>query len=96
MDLHETLTDKIMEFINEQTGGQALKLPSHFDKAIIGVDSDWNIVYDRNACIQIKMDVEHEGDYESALEDFTYNTEGSFGEGYPSYITTIADLKEMV
>ncbi len=96
MDLHETLTDKIMELIHEQTGGQALKLPTHFDTAIIGVDSDWNIVYDRDACIRIKTHVEHEGDYEAALEDFTYNTEGSHGEGYPRYITTIEELKEMV
>ena len=68
---------------------ETLFLPEEFDHCLAGVDHlNACVVYFSDKVIQTLID--EEGlTFEDAMEHFSYNIQGSLGEGFPTYIEGI-------
>ena len=66
-----------------------LFLPEEFNHCLAGIDHmNACVVYYSDKVIECLMEVD-EMDFEDACEHFSYNIQGSLGEGFPTYIESV-------
>lgn len=71
-----------------------LFLPEQFDDCLAGIDHmNECVVYYSDKVIECLMEVDGM-DFETASEHFSYNIQGSLGEGFPTYIESLGGIEE--